>query len=266
MTTTAPAAPGTAHVPPAPAPPAGIPWHRLLAVELRKQVDTRAGRGVLLAMVLLGTALLATVLLAGAPAELTWTDLTSTAVLPLMLLLPVIGILAATSEWSQRTALTTFALEPRRTRVNLAKLGAALLLGLLVLGLTLVVGAAANAAGALWLGGTGSWALDTAALLGLSLTTLILVAQGVGFGLLLLSTPVAIVAYLLIPTLWSVLPLLVPALDPAADWLDLGRATGPLLEGTVGGVDWARLGTAVLVWVGLPVAGGLWRTARRDVA
>ena len=38
------------------------------------------------------------------------------------LLLPVMGILLVTSEWSQRTDMTTFALEPHRSRVIMAKL------------------------------------------------------------------------------------------------------------------------------------------------
>ena len=38
------------------------------------------------------------------------------------LILPVLGILLVTSEWSQRTGLTTFALVPQRERVIVAKL------------------------------------------------------------------------------------------------------------------------------------------------
>ena len=50
----------------------------------------------------------------------------SSATLPLAMLLPVIGIMAATAEWTQRTGLVTFTLEPRRGRVVLAKALAAL--------------------------------------------------------------------------------------------------------------------------------------------
>src|SRR2546421_152111 len=50
-------------------------------------------------------------------------------------LLPIVGLLAITSEWSQRTALTTFARVPRRERVIAAKLlaGVALALAAVVL-------------------------------------------------------------------------------------------------------------------------------------
>ncbi len=39
-------------------------------------------------------------------------------------LLPVLGILLVTAEWSQRTALTTFTLVPRRERIIAAKAAA----------------------------------------------------------------------------------------------------------------------------------------------
>ena len=47
-------------------------------------------------------------------------------------LLPVLGIMLVTSEWSQRTAMVTFTLEAHRGRVVTAKLVAGLLLALIV--------------------------------------------------------------------------------------------------------------------------------------
>src|SRR5690554_5177250 len=104
-TTTTRPAPTAAR--PAPAP---IPFARLTRVELRKQVDTRAGRWLLTVIVLVSVALIALVLLSADPAERTWQELTTASSLGQMLLLPLLGIMAATSEWSQRTALTTFTL------------------------------------------------------------------------------------------------------------------------------------------------------------
>jgi len=46
----------------------------------------------------------------------------------LSILLPVVSILTLTSEWSQRTVLTTFTQEPRRIRVINAKVAVSLLL------------------------------------------------------------------------------------------------------------------------------------------
>ena len=41
----------------------------------------------------------------------------------------MLGILAVTSEWGQRTALVTFTLEPHRGRIVIAKLVATVVLG-----------------------------------------------------------------------------------------------------------------------------------------
>ena len=57
----------------------------------------------------------------------------SIAVAPASILLPIVGILLVTSEWSQRTALITFALVPDRGRVLAAKLLASVVLSLVAL-------------------------------------------------------------------------------------------------------------------------------------
>lgn len=244
----------------------GIPFPRLVAVELRKQVDTRAGVWLLTTVVLVNAGLIAILLFTGGSQDLTWMGLTNVTSLIGMLVLPLIGVMAATSEWSQRTALTTFALEPRRTRVNRAKLTSANALGLVVMALTLLAAAVGNVVGAVWRDGDGSWAVDAGLLGGNTLALLIFVTQGVAFGLLLLSTPLAIVAYLAVPTVWAIVAGLVPALREPGQWLDMNLTTLPLMAGDMTGDAWARLTVSVAVWVALPLALGLWRTARRDVS
>jgi hypothetical protein len=261
-------APTTA--PPTPAVPraaiAPVPFRRLVRVELRKQTDTRAGRWLLAVIVVLGAGLIALHLAVADPPDLTWQGLTLTASFGQVLLLPLVGIMAATAEWSQRTALTTFVLEPRRTRVNLAKLAAAGALGIVVMAAAALAGAAANVVGLVWRDGDGAWAVDAGAAAGSAAAFLLLVAQGVAFGLALLSTPAAIVAYLALPTTWSVLGMLVPRLAGPAEWLDMNRTMLPLMAGELTAQQAAHLATSVAVWVGLPLAVGLWRTARREVA
>ena len=243
-----------------------VPFARLARVELRKQLDTRAGAWLLTAVVLVNAGFIALLLFVAEPSALTWRELTLASSWGQLLLLPLVGILAATSEWSQRTAVTTFALEPRRTRVNAAKLVSALVLGLAVMVLALASGAVLNVVGILWRGGDGSWAMEWPLLGGMALALLLAVTQGVAFGLALLSTPAAIVAYLALPTLWSILGMTVAALRGPAQWLDLNTTMLPLMEGQMNGTQWAQLGTAVAVWVLVPLALGLWRTARRDAA
>jgi hypothetical protein len=90
-------------------------------------------------------------------------------------------------------------------------------------------------------------------------------AQGVGFGLVTMNTPVAIVSYLFIPTLFSIVGSLITAVRDAMPWIDLGTAGEPILMGTAGGQEWAQLATASLIWVVLPLVGGLLRVARSEI-
>ena len=61
-------------------------------------------------------------------AYLTWLAHTVFGINPVAFL-PVVAILMLTSEWSQRSAFTTFTQEPRRIRVVNAKLAASMVLG-----------------------------------------------------------------------------------------------------------------------------------------
>ncbi|POH69879.1 MULTISPECIES: ABC transporter permease [Cryobacterium] len=242
----------------------GIPFLRLCAVELRKQLDTRAGLWLLVAIALVNTGFIALTFFTADAASLAWTSLAESASLGQLLLLPLIGVMAATSEWSARTALSTFTLEPRRTRVNLAKLVSAGSLGLIVMVVTLLVSAALNLAGILWQGADGSWALNWGLVGGTALALVLLVWQGVAFGLAFLSTPVAIVAYLGLPTLWTVLTLTIESLRGPAEWLDVNTTLSVLMTGAMTADDWPRLAVSLVVWLGVPLAFGLWRTARRE--
>jgi ABC-2 type transport system permease protein len=95
---------------------------RLTAVELRKMTDTRAGFWLQLAVGLLTVAVVAADCLWGRAQDHTLREMLAVAVAPASVLLPVVGILLVTSEWSQRTGMVTFALVPRRGRVMAAKL------------------------------------------------------------------------------------------------------------------------------------------------
>jgi ABC-2 type transport system permease protein len=95
---------------------------RLVAVELRKMIDTRAGFWLLVSNALIAVASVVVRLIWSPAEEQTLAHFFSATVEATSVLLPVLGILAVTSEWSQRTALTTFTLVPRRERVIAAKL------------------------------------------------------------------------------------------------------------------------------------------------
>ena len=103
-----------------------IPFARLFRAEFRKAADTRAARWLLTAAVLLALAAQAVPL--AFPRDVTQdrASFLTWAALGLSRLLPIALMLTMTAEWSQRTALATFTLEPRRSRVLAAKAVASL--------------------------------------------------------------------------------------------------------------------------------------------
>src|SRR5213076_2908200 len=155
---------------------------RLVAVELRKMVDTRAGFWLQVAMVALTVVVVVVRLLVGDAAHHTFQFGLDAGLQPAAVLLPVLGILLVTSEWSQRTGLITFALVPVRSRVLGAKLIASLILALAMLAISVAVGVLVSSPGV-----EGTWS-DAAPLIGQSavnLTTGMLI--GVAFGVILLA-------------------------------------------------------------------------------
>ena len=106
---------------------------RLVAVELRKMVNTRAGFWLQVAMVAITVVVVAVRSVVGDAADHTFASVLGVAVQPAAALLPVVGVLLVTSEWSQRTGMITFALVPVRSRVLVAKLVASLVLALAML-------------------------------------------------------------------------------------------------------------------------------------
>jgi ABC-2 type transport system permease protein len=238
-------------------PRAGLP--RLSRVELRKMSDTRAGFWLLLVIELMAAAIVTITLIAGKAADKDFFSLFQGTLWVVSILLPVLGILVVTSEWSQRTGLTTFALVPERGRVIAAKIVAAVGLALAATAACLVTAAAGNlVAGGDWslsLGAVGRGALfETLGLLG-----------GVAFGLVFMSSALAIVLYYILPTAWTILGETIHALDKPANWLDTSRTVQPLVDGGMTGTEWAQLGTSMALWLGLVMVIGLWRLRRIEL-
>ena len=242
----------------------GIPFTRLARVELRKMVDTRAGRWMLIVMSAISALIVAAMVIWGTPDESTFSVFVGVTSFPLIVLLPIVGIMAATAEWSQRTGLVTFTLEPRRSRVLLAKVVAGVLLGLLVVAASFVAAALGHLLTIVLRDTPGDWSMSWQVVLGFVVAMTIFIIQGLGFGFAVLNTPVAIVASILLPTIWSIVGAF-PKLQTAATWLDLNRTIDPLMSGSMTGADWAHLGTASAVWIGIPLAIGSWRVLTREV-
>jgi ABC-type transport system involved in multi-copper enzyme maturation permease subunit len=235
---------------------------RLTVVELRKMVDTRSGfwLPIAVAAVTLITVVITTLVDGGTYATIT--HLFDNAVQPSSFLLPILGVLLVCGEWTQRTTLTTFTLVPNRGRVLGAKLAAAVLLAFaafLICLVCAVVFAEALPAPA----GAGSISLVVLAqgLFFLAITMVI----GVAFGAAILISAPAIVAYLLLPTVWDALASSIHALATLDRWLDIGTTLGPLAQRSLSASDWAHAGTTIALWMAVPLAIGWWRFRRRDV-
>lgn len=236
---------------------------RLTTVELRKMFDTRSGfwLPIMVAVVAIGTALIA--VFAGAEPGHTFRHIFAVTMYPTAILLPLIGVLLVTGEFSQRTALQTFTLTPSRARVLVAKLLASVSCSFAAVAFGLVVAAGATAlhpasGGGVW---TLDWALIPQALLYLAAAMI----TGVAFGAALLVSAPAIVVYLLLPTIWSALANSIHGLEGVARWLDPSQSLDPMVRGGLSGAGWAHAGATLLLWTVGPLAIGWCRVMRRDV-
>ncbi|WP_298324215.1 hypothetical protein [Haloactinopolyspora sp.] len=238
---------------------------RLSGVETRKMIDTRAGVWLLGLIALIGAGLAAVLMVVGDPGEQTMSEYFTFAQLGVAVLLPILGILIVTSEWSQRTALTTFALQPRRGWVIAAKAAASVVLVVVTTAAMLGLAALANLITPLVTDAPGSFSVE-AGLIGRTIVfQLAGVLVGFAFGLALLSSPLAIVLYFVLPTVWTVLGSVISALDSVAPWLDFSMTTAPLLEGSLDGEQWAQVGTSMAVWFVLPLVLGVIRVLRAEI-
>ncbi|MEV4754667.1 ABC transporter permease [Micromonospora sp. NPDC049559] len=238
---------------------------RLTAVELRKLTDTRSGYWLLIVIALAAAAIVAVQLFVTEDAEQTFVNFFVPSLLPVGVLLPVLGILLVTSEWSQRTALTTFVLVPVRHRVVVAKLAAGVVASLVSVLASLAV-ATIGTLLARATGGSGDWSLEARLVGYAALFQVINVLMGIGFGMLLLNTPLAIVVYLVLPTVWSILGEMIRSLHDVAAWLDLSVTMGQLTTPDVTAGQWARIAVSAAVWVLAPLVAGTVRIVRQEVS
>jgi hypothetical protein len=238
-----------------------IPFGTLVRTELRKAVDVRAARWLLFAAALLAAGAEAVPLVfprnvtQDRASYLTW------AALGLSRLLPLVLLMAMTAEWSQRTAMTTFTLEPRRGRVLAAKATAGLIISVIAGLFALLAGTVAVLA-ASHAGRPVAEGWNWSQLAGFALFIVLTSAVGMAIGAALHNTAAAIVTYFALAGLFSLL--MIPALAKAGDWINTGQTFGWMLAG-----DWsghaAQITVSAALWIALPLAVGTVRTIRREV-
>ena len=243
-----------------------IPFARLVRAELRKLTDTRASRWLLAAIFACTPIVVVVMLFVAKPHDLTYAKFVDFTQSPQKYLLPVVGLLTVTSEWSQRTGLVTFTLVPDRRRVFLAKFAAALLVGALVIAVVFPAAAIGNVLGAAFRGGSGSWSFGAATSGEVGLVLITGLVQGMAFGMALLITIAAVVVYYLVPNLASVAFGASHGIKHAAPWFDLNQAQSPLYSHDITGTGWVQLLCAVAIWIGVPLAIGVLRVSRTEVS
>ena len=246
-----------------------IPMTRLVGVETSKMFDTRSGFWLLTSVGILAVLATGATLLFAPREELTYDSFAAAIGFPMSVVLPMIAVLAVTSEWSQRTGLTTFTLVPHRGRVITAKLISTLLVGVASIVTAFAVGALGNLAGSAIAG------VDTVWDISLGHAGLILLADGLGMlmgftlGVVIRNSAGAIVGYfvyaLVLPAALGTLAAFQSWFEKLQGWVDFQFSSGQLYDGGLDKTDWAHLGTSGLIWLVAPLTIGLWMLLRSEV-
>ena len=248
-----------------------VPLMRVVKVELRKMFDTRSGFWLIASIAI--SAVLATggVILWAPDGELTYSTFATAIRFPVVIILPLIAILAVTSEWSQRTGLTTFTMIPHRSRIITAKAISAVLIAIGAMVLTFVVGALGNLVGAAVTGTSPVWDVTITQCLYYVLGMILSLLIGFTLGVLLRSSTGAIVAYFiltfLVPTAFGLLATSQQWFRDLQPWVDIQFSQSGLFvfEKSLTGEQWANIAVTGVTWLLLPLAVGLVFVMRAEV-
>jgi ABC-2 type transport system permease protein len=246
-----------------------IPLTRVIRVELRKMFDTRSGFWLIASIVITG--LIATIAtIAFAPdADLTYYNFAKAVGYPITVILPMIALLSITSEWSQRSGLTTFTYVPSRRRVVWAKTLSSVTVAIASMMFAFAVGAVGNVVGSTIAGTATVWDLSLGHALTIVLGNLVSLLIGTMLGMLLRSSAGGLVAYfvvvLLVPNLFALLADSQAWFSHLQPWVDLGYAQTYLFEGMQTAAQWAHLASTVTLWIVVPGIFGLRRVMRSEV-
>jgi ABC-type transport system involved in multi-copper enzyme maturation permease subunit len=246
-----------------------IPMSRIVSVELRKMLDTRSGFWLLASIGILSLLATAATIVFAPEAQQDYEAFASAIGFPMAVILPMIAILSITSEWSQRSGLTTFTLVPSRGRVIGAKAIGALLIGVVSMFVALGIGAVGNVVGTAISGADTTWNVQPAEFGNIVLANVLGMAIGFMLGVLFRNSPGAIVAYfvysLLLPTVFGMLAAFQDWFRDLQPWVDFNYAATRLYDADMTGEMWAQLGVAGLIWLALPLTIGLALIRRADV-
>ena len=241
---------------------------RLTSVEFRKAIDTRAGFWFATSIVGLVLVVLSIYSLAASDGAKNLGDMIQIAAGVLGYFLPILIIMLVTSEQSQRNGLVTFTLEPKRSRVVVAKFLAGIALSAVVMVLAAVLAVAFTALAALT-GASPEWSVDGHLLFnGFVLSNLIVIFVGFAIAMLLMNTPAGIVVYFvytfILPIAVGILGALSSGFNDFAPWIEFNTAQTPLFSGDYqpSVEEWAQIATSGLIWLVVPLVLGTLRLLR----
>ncbi len=247
---------------------ARVPLTRLVKVEMRKALDTRAGRWLVIGILALVVVIEVIYAFAANDADKDLQDFIQIPGAVLGYFLPIVVIMLVTSEASQRNGLVTFTLEPRRSRMVLAKFLAGIALAITVMVLAIALALLGTAFGIVT-GSDPSWSLDGNLMFSaLFLSTMIGIFVGFALATLIMNTAGAIVAYfaytLILPTAVGILGFLSESFEDFAPWIEFNTAQTPLISSPYSptGEEWAQIATSGTIWLLIPLAIGIWRLLR----
>jgi hypothetical protein len=247
-----------------------VPTTRLVRIELRKMFDTRSGSWMLVSIGVLSVIAAGAVLVFAPDSEITYGNLAAAIGFPMSVILPMIAILGVTSEWSQRSGLTTFTLVPSRGRVIGAKAYATLTVGVVSMAVAFAVGAVGNLLGSTLLGLDTVWDVSLAAAAQILLGNLVGMAIGFTLGVVVRSSAAAIVGYFVVSlVLPGILALLAEVRSWFADlqpWVDWNYTQVTLFDNdTDTAREWAMLASTTAIWIAVPLVIGLLLLRRSEV-
>ena len=248
-----------------------IPLTRITMVELRKMFDTRSGFWLIASIAI--TSLLAAggVILWAPDGSITYSTFATAIRFPVVIILPLIAILAVTSEWSQRTGLTTFTLVPHRGRIITAKAISAVTIAIAAMVLAFAVGAVGNLLGSAITGSALVWDVSVTQCLYYVLGMVLSLLVGFMLGVVIRSSTGAIVAYFvltfLLPTVFGLLATSQQWFRDLQPWVDIQFAQAGLFvfDQSLTGEQWAHIGVTGLTWLVLPLVVGLRFVMRAEV-
>ncbi len=248
-----------------------VPLTRVTQVELRKMFNTRSGFWLIASIAI--SAVLATggVILWAPDGQLTYSTFATAIRFPVVVILPLIAILAVTSEWSQRTGLTTFTLIPHRSRVITAKAISSVAIAIAAMALTFAVGALGNLLSAAVTGTALVWDVTLTQCLYYVLGMVLSLLIGFMLGVLIRSSTGAIVAYFImtfvLPTIFGLLADSQQWFHDLQPWIDIQFAQSGLFvfDQALTGEQWANIAVTGATWLLIPMAVGLGFVTRAEV-